>query len=199
MNENGNATLGNRLAAGAHEGSAFNREKFLKFGTPALLTVILLVVFSQSLASPGLLDEKFLLLWLKSLSHLRGDSGLSAFLGWGGFDRADSWGFITKLFIYAISAITFKSLFLLKSVSLLLHAANTFLVYRCTRLLTAGRTAAIISAVLFAVYPLHFESVAWLGGVASELGGLFLLSALGFYIDALKKGLSWKAVALVSV
>lgn len=199
MNENGNATLGKTVAPELSKTSGFTKEKFLNFGVPVLLTVLLLIAFSHSLASPGLLDEKFLLLWLKKMSHLHDESGLSGFLSWGGFDHADSWGFLTGLFIFLAGSITGKSVFLLKCTSLLLHTINSLLVYRCTRILTAARVPAIFAAVLFALYPLHFESVAWLGGIGSELGTMFLLSAVSLYVDAGNRALSWKTIGLISI
>lgn len=203
MNENGNATLGNRVVDGVHEISGSSSEKILKFGTPILLSILVLIAFFHSLLSPGLLDEKFLLLWLKKMSHLPGESGFAAFLNWNGFERADSWGFVSKLFIFCAATILGKNIFLLKTLSIALHTANSLLVYRCGRVLTGARVPAIFAAVFFALYPLHFESVAWLGGMGSELGALFFLSALGVFIDASQdasqKGLNWKKLALVSV
>ena len=67
--------------------------------------------------------------------------------------------------------------------SLLLHAANTVLVYllfeRTTR--ATGRSAVV--AGLFALHPLHVESVAWVSERKDVLSGCAVLLALHAYVD----------------
>ena len=62
--------------------------------------------------------------------------------------------------------------------SLLLHAANAVLLFVVLRRLTgaAGRSAVV--AALFAVHPLHVESVAWIAERKDVLSGFFFLLTL---------------------
>ncbi len=60
--------------------------------------------------------------------------------------------------------------------NILLHALNVLLVQRVLRQLTGRPTEAFLVALLFAIHPLRWESVAWI----SERKGL--LSALGFLL-----------------
>jgi protein O-mannosyl-transferase len=65
--------------------------------------------------------------------------------------------------------------------NLLLHLANTLLLFRCLRVLTGavGRSACV--AALFALHPLHVESVAWVADRNDLLSTLFALLALRAY------------------
>ncbi len=65
--------------------------------------------------------------------------------------------------------------------SVLLHVANTLLLFRLLRQMTGatGRSAAV--AGFFALHPLHVESVAWIAERKDVLSGLFFLLSLWAY------------------
>jgi protein O-mannosyl-transferase len=65
--------------------------------------------------------------------------------------------------------------------SLLLHLANVLLLFEVLRRMTgaAGRSAAV--AALFAVHPLHVESVAWVAERKDVLSALFWILGMGAY------------------
>jgi Tfp pilus assembly protein PilF len=67
-------------------------------------------------------------------------------------------------------------------VNVLIHAAVTFLVFLVFKEATNRKSAAAIAAALFAVHPVHAESVAWISGIADPWLALFLLSAFYFYL-----------------
>jgi Tfp pilus assembly protein PilF len=66
-------------------------------------------------------------------------------------------------------------------VNLALHAAGTLLLFLLLRRITghAGRSALV--AALFAVHPLHVESVAWVAERKDVLSGVFWMLTLGAY------------------
>ena len=64
--------------------------------------------------------------------------------------------------------------------NILLHAANALLVFFILRRLKipGGEPAALLAAALFAVHPVHVESVAWITERKNVLSGLFYLLAI---------------------
>jgi tetratricopeptide (TPR) repeat protein len=66
--------------------------------------------------------------------------------------------------------------------NLLLHLANTFLLFWLLRKLTGARWRCAAVAALFAWHPLHVESVAWVAERKDVLSTLFLLLCLWAYV-----------------
>ena len=75
-------------------------------------------------------------------------------------------------------------------INILTHAAVTFMVFLVTRELTERSWTAGLTASLFAVHPVHAESVAWISGIADPLMTLFVLPSFLFYMRFRKVG-SW--------
>lgn len=71
--------------------------------------------------------------------------------------------------------------------NLLLHVFNTLLVFFFVRRLTAKTAWAWLTALLFAVHPLHVESVAWVTERKDMLSAFFYLLALVFYLRHLDR------------
>ena len=83
-------------------------------------------------------------------------------------------------------------------VNVLIHSSNTLLLFLFLRRVTGARWQSAIVAALFALHPLHVESVAWTAERKDMLSTFFgLLSLLGYvrYVEAP----SWKRYALVAV
>lgn len=76
-------------------------------------------------------------------------------------------------------------------INVLIHAAVTFMVFLVIKEVTDRRWLAAIAATLFAVHPVHAESVAWVSGVTDPLLALFLLPAFYFYVRYRKQGRSY--------
>jgi hypothetical protein len=76
-------------------------------------------------------------------------------------------------------------------VNLLFHVLNTLLVFRLLRRMTAPMWTSAIAAALFALHPLHVESVAWVAERKDMLSTFFgLLSLLAYLRYAEKKAAS---------
>ncbi len=82
-------------------------------------------------------------------------------------------------------------------VNLLLHLLNVILVFYFTWQLTKKqRWTAFITALLFAIHPLHVESVAWVAERKDVLYTFFFLAALITYLKYLEKR-TWPVLAAV--
>jgi tetratricopeptide (TPR) repeat protein len=69
------------------------------------------------------------------------------------------------------------------AVNVLLHAANTVLLLLVLRRMTGSLWRSAFVAALFAVHPLHVESVAWVAERKDVLSTLFLLTTIWAYAD----------------
>ncbi len=65
--------------------------------------------------------------------------------------------------------------------NLLFHIANTLLLFFILRLATGAMWRSAVVAALFALHPLHVESVAWVSERKDVLSTFFLMLALGSY------------------
>jgi len=76
--------------------------------------------------------------------------------------------------------------------NILLHLLNTLLVFKITEQLSGKKTTAIAVAILFAVHPMHVESVAWISERKDVLYSLFYLLSLLVYLRYVKSGYKTK-------
>ncbi|MGB3949227.1 MAG: tetratricopeptide repeat protein [Bacteroidia bacterium] len=67
--------------------------------------------------------------------------------------------------------------------NLVLHLANTFLVYRLIRFLASDISIALTVALLFGIHPMHVESVAWISERKDVLYTFFYLLATLKYVE----------------
>jgi tetratricopeptide (TPR) repeat protein len=82
--------------------------------------------------------------------------------------------------------------------SLLLHIANTLLLYFAFARLTGARWCSALVAALFALHPLHVESVAWAAARKDVLSGFFAMLTLLAYERFVRRPapLAYAAVAV---
>ncbi|MDD3877699.1 MAG: tetratricopeptide repeat protein [Bacteroidales bacterium] len=74
------------------------------------------------------------------------------------------------------------------TVNLFLHILNIILVFGLIRLLTKKDFISFIVAFIFAIHPMHVESVAWVSAFNDVLYAFLFLISIIFYIFYLKKG-----------
>jgi tetratricopeptide (TPR) repeat protein len=71
--------------------------------------------------------------------------------------------------------------------NLLLHLANVVLLFEVLRRMTGATWRSAAVAALFAVHPLHVESVAWISERKDVLSGLFFLLTLGAWLRYVRR------------
>jgi tetratricopeptide (TPR) repeat protein len=81
--------------------------------------------------------------------------------------------------------------------NVLLHSATTVMLFIVLRGVTGARWRSAFATVLFAVHPLHVESVAWISERKDVLSGLFFVLTLGAYVRYARRP-SIKAYLLVA-
>jgi len=69
--------------------------------------------------------------------------------------------------------------------NVVLHVANTWLVLKFTEKLSGHKITALVVASLFALHPLHVESVAWISERKDVLYAFFYLVSLRYYLSYL--------------
>src|SRR6266481_993359 len=70
---------------------------------------------------------------------------------------------------------------------LLLHCVAAFLCYRVVLAVMQDAAIATLAALLFAIHPVHVESVAWISGCPDPLAAVFIFLALLFHLRAQEK------------
>jgi tetratricopeptide (TPR) repeat protein len=84
--------------------------------------------------------------------------------------------------------------------SLLLHLANTALVFRFVWALSGGRPwTSVVTSLFFGIHPMHVESVAWISERKDVLYALFYLLGLLAYLRYLRRErIAWLGAALAA-
>jgi len=81
-------------------------------------------------------------------------------------------------------------------VNVLIHMGVTALVFVMVRQLIGRADVASVSATLFAIHPVHAESVAWASGITDPMMALFLIPAFVSYVRYRVKGhIGWLAAS----
>ena len=148
---------------------------------PATCAALAFAVYANTLTHGFITDDQFQILnnpvvtGSRSLFSAFG-SGVWAFLGYrGNYFRP------VQFLVYGLMFRTFgPNAFAFHLLMVLLHAANTALIYAFARRLLAGRlpAAALVSAALFAVHPIHTEAVNWIAALPDVLVTTFALIGL---------------------
>ena len=81
--------------------------------------------------------------------------------------------------------------------NVLLQALNSVLLFLILRSMTGSLWRSAFVAALFAIHPLHVESVAWISERKDLLSGLFFLLTLGAYVRYARHSFRWGNCLLV--
>lgn len=95
--------------------------------------------------------------------------------------------------VYSLGGLKPQSFHLM---NILLHALCSVLVSLIGIRLTGRKSIGIAAGLLFALHPIHAESVAWIAGVTDPLCAAFYFSALYFYLTSSREENERKALYL---
>jgi len=97
-----------------------------------------------------------------------------------------NWHPLTWLSLMLDAELAGTRAWLFRSTNLALHVANTLLLFLALDRMTRSRARSAVVAALFAVHPLHVESVAWIAERKDVLSSLFGFLALLAWLRYLK-------------
>jgi len=84
-------------------------------------------------------------------------------------------------------------------VNVLVHLANTVLLFLVLWRMTGGLWQSAFAAALFAVHPLHVESVAWISERKDVLSTLFWILTMGAYLRYVRKPGVWRYLLVAAL
>ena len=160
----------------------------------ALLVPLLLLAilpYANTLANSFVYDDIPQLVenpYVRSFSHLREIFGTTAW-SFQGAQGVTNYYRPLMTFSYLVCFQLFGPLpYGFHLANVLLHAAIVLLLFVVTRRLFANRGVALVAAALFALHPIHTESVAWVAGVPDLQLTLFYLLTFWFFLGVAQPG-----------
>ena len=82
------------------------------------------------------------------------------------------------------------------AVNVLFHAANSVLLFLVLRGMTRALWPSLFVAALFALHPLHVESVAWISERKDVLSAFFWMLTMGGYVHYVRRPSAWRYLAV---
>lgn len=164
----------------------------LRLGLTAVLALLCLWVYLPALSAEFVYDDHTLIAGNRTVTSL--SAALSSFFEplWA-FDPHGEipnafWRPLTVLLFAAVQSVLGLVPEAFHAVSLLLHVAATWAAWRLATRLLRCPTTGWVAAALFAVHPVHVESVAWASAVNDPLFSLFALLSLERYFAWRERG-----------
>lgn len=165
-----------------------------------ILAALVAASYANSLFNPFMWDDKQMILHNEGLRQ-----GLSSVVNafspskWAG--RTDDAGFISffrpmhtllSVFDYEVWGLNPFGFHLSNAI---VHLFNTVFLFFLAIRLTNERAASFAAAAIFAVHPVHTESVTFISARVDLLAAAFMMPSFYFYLKAGKKVLSWRYLA----
>ena len=158
---------------------------------PLLASVLLLIiaailVFSNTFENPFIWDDQYLIVdnvYIKSFKNIPYFFSIDYWKNFGvetsgQYRPLRSLSFAGDFYLWKLNPAGFHL------TNLLLHILNVILIYFLIFKLTASESISFLTALFFAVHPIHTESVTWIKNRQDLLACLFFLSALLFFIKS---------------
>ncbi len=81
--------------------------------------------------------------------------------------------------------------------NVLIHVVTTLMLFWTLRRMTGDLWPSAVAAALFAIHPLHVESVAWIAERKGLLGGMFFVATLAAYVRYVQRPFAWRNYLLM--
>ena len=157
-----------------------------RFLTLAAILIAAAVPYLNALGNGFVYDDHQQILtnpYLRSFHYLRAIFTTSVWSFLGGAAGVTNYYRPLMMFGYLLCFKLFgPSAFAFHLVSLLLHLAVVLLVYQVTARLFGDQDIAALTALIFALHPIHSESVDWIAAVTDIEVALFFLAGFWFYL-----------------
>jgi len=154
--------------------------------TAAAIVVVAALPYLNALGNGFIYDDHQQILanpYLRSFRYLRAIFTTSVWSFLGGAAGVTNYYRPLMTFGYLLCFRLFgPSPFAFHLVNLLMHLAVVLLVYRVTASLFRDRDIAALTALIFALHPIHSESVDWIAAVTDIEVALFFLAGFWFYL-----------------
>ena len=154
--------------------SAFFKKTFYTIIPFLLLCVLPLIVYYNTLNNDFTFDDLPLIQGSKLLPSLKGFSAIEkVFTAKSGYRPIRTLSYAIDYHLSGIDPLGYHIS------NIIFHAITVLFVYLVTATILSNRMSALCAALLFAVHPIHTDSVAYMAGRRDILCGLFYL--MGFY------------------
>ena len=152
-----------------------------------VVATVVVLCYANSLSNAFVFDDTPLL--LSDPGSLALDRLPGHFTGEEGFNKTMGRYYRPLVSVtYAVDRLTSRALFgrmdprSFHATNLLIHLAGCWVLLALLLLLFERPSAALMATLVFAVHPIHTESVAWISGRTDSLAGLFYFTAFLAYL-----------------
>lgn len=156
------------------------QNKFSNIILLGVITLLTLIVYFQSLNNQFLTDwdDGIYVTDNTELQSPKGGAVNNAFTSFsnGHYHPLTTLSYSAEYNLFGLNAKAFHT------TNLVLHILNSFLLFAFVWLLSKQQLTAFMTALLFAVHPMHVETVAWISDRKDLLCTLFFLGALCTYL-----------------
>ncbi len=164
-----------------------------------LIFLLAVIVYANSLVNSFVWDDRYLIVENNLIKNWRNiPQFFTTQLYQGSGQESHFYRPIQKLSIFLDYSIWKLKPLGYHITNILIHALNAVLVYVLLNLLFRKKEISLISALLFAVHPIHTEVVTYISTRADLLTGLFIFSSLILFIQYRKhsnlRGYYWGAI-----
>ncbi len=176
------ATKKNKTTAAAHPAVAEEKKAssvpISKWAVPAILFFTALLYLKATVNGFTFIDDDYYILKNPFLHNFSWNGICAIFTSFSNYNY-HPFTTLIDLFIYKYFWLDPLPYHLF---NVLLHVFNVWLVYMFTEKLSSKKITGLVVAILFAIHPLHVESVAWVSELKDVLYSSFYLAALIFYL-----------------